>query len=118
MLVPILNLQWQREMRRTKLQFIHLFSFIYAGVVLLYDKIDKRCWNFETTYNYTVKPGCIAIDRIISSGVSLTASLPSKGLVLNKIEVFLWQLMHDSLCTRELLAYMHHISSINDLSIL
>ena len=118
MLVPILNLQWQREMRGTKLQFKHFFSFIYAGVVLLYDQIDKRCWNLETAYNYTVKSGCITIDRIIFSGVSLTASLPSKGLVPYKIEVFLWQLMHDSLCTKELLAYMHHISSISDLSIL
>jgi len=75
---------------RYKTTIYTLFSFIYAGVVLLYDHIDKWCWNLETTYNYIVEFECITIDRIIFSSVSLTVSLSSKGLVPNKIEVFLW----------------------------
>jgi hypothetical protein len=105
-----LNLQRHREPRGTKLQSLHLLSSVRARVVLLYDHIDRLCWNLDTTGDYTIKSGCIIIDKIIFLGVSPAASLFWKGLVPLKIEVFLWKLMSDKLCARKFLAYKHIIS--------
>jgi hypothetical protein len=103
-LAPRLNLQRHREPRGTKLQSLHLLSSVRARVVLLYDHIDRLCWNLDTTGDYTIKSGCIIIDKIIFLGVSPAASLFWKGLVPLKIEVFLWKLMSDKLCARKFLA--------------
>ena len=89
---------------------IFTLSSVRARVVLLYDHIDRLCWNLDTTGDYTIKSGCIIIDKIIFLGVSPAASLFWKGLVPLKIEVFLWKLMSDKLCARKFLAYKHIIS--------
>lgn len=109
-MTPRLNLQWQRELRVTELQPLHILSSICSKVVLLYDQTNRRRWNFDTTGDYTVKFECITICKILFPSVSSTSSLLWKGLVYPKIEAFLWQLMHEKLCTREFLAYKHIIS--------
>jgi hypothetical protein len=77
----------------------------------LYDQIGKQCWNLDTIGDHTIKSECITIDKIIFSGVSVIALLLWKSLVPPKIEVFLWQLMHDNLCTKDFLAYKYIIES-------
>jgi len=88
-MTPRLNLQCKRKLRVTELQPLHILSSICSKVVLLYDQINRRCWNFDTIGNYTVKFECI---------------------VYPKIQAFLWQLMHEKLCAREFLASKHIIS--------
>jgi len=60
-----------------------------ARVVLLYDQIDRWCWDFDTIGDYIIKSGCIIIDRIIFTYVSTTTALLWNGLIPPKIEVFL-----------------------------
>jgi hypothetical protein len=109
-MTPRLNLQWQRKLRVTELQPLHILSSICSKVVLLYDQINRRCWNFDTIGNYTVKFECITICKRLCPGVFSISSLLWKGLVYPKIQAFLWQLMHEKLCAREFLASKHIIS--------
>jgi len=109
-MTPRLNLQCKRKLRVTELQPLHILSSICSKVVLLYDQINRRCWNFDTIGNYTVKFECMTICKRLFPGVFSISSLLWKGLVYPKIQAFLWQLMHEKLCAREFLASKHIIS--------
>jgi len=107
---PKIELTMEKRVERYRTTISTPFVTCNAKVVLLYDKIDRWCWDFDTIGDYIIKSGCITIDRIIFTYVSTTIALFWKGLVPPKIEVFLWKLMYEKLYTWKFLAYKHIIS--------
>lgn len=94
---------WPRSLHPLKeLQYQQLLTLL-PSVRLSTSKEDLKRWDHSSEWHYTVQSGSNIIDLLDFPGSFAFTTMLWKGIVPPKIEMFLWLVLQERVCTRSFL---------------